>query len=374
MCVEKGMVSGKTQSVDSAFIKANASMDSLVAKELHFKSKKYYDEIIDNEEDNNKEKSTRKHSDKFVSTTDPDARVSRKRGKLPALNHLGIISVDTQNHVICGAMAEFADKKDSETTEKIVSQTIDNLQDNDLKVEEVLADTNYSSGESYRYLENQNITAYIPPHGMYESEREGFIYNENNDCYICSQGVKLTFKGISKKKDRQTLLKRYSSKTTDCSNCPLKEKCCKRYNYKQLGHSTDKTYYDKAYELIHTKQGKKMRHLRASTVEPVWGTLLNFRRMKKVYTKGNNLANKQILMAAAAYNLKKLLQFKTIKYAENMLKNIAIDIKLAILNDILTFIKIGCLFWKSKTLKIQNLTLGYRYGNLNCATNTRTLS
>ena len=34
MCVDKGMVRGKRQAVDSAFIKANASMDSLVEKEV----------------------------------------------------------------------------------------------------------------------------------------------------------------------------------------------------------------------------------------------------------------------------------------------------------------------------------------------------
>ena len=34
MCVQKGMVRGKRQAVDSAFIKANASMDSLVEKDV----------------------------------------------------------------------------------------------------------------------------------------------------------------------------------------------------------------------------------------------------------------------------------------------------------------------------------------------------
>jgi transposase len=34
LCVNKGMVSGKRQAVDSAFIKANASMDSLAEKEI----------------------------------------------------------------------------------------------------------------------------------------------------------------------------------------------------------------------------------------------------------------------------------------------------------------------------------------------------
>lgn len=34
LCVGKGMVSGKRQAVDSGFIKANASMDSLVEKDV----------------------------------------------------------------------------------------------------------------------------------------------------------------------------------------------------------------------------------------------------------------------------------------------------------------------------------------------------
>lgn len=34
LCVEKGMVRGKRQAVDSAYIKANASMDSLQEKEI----------------------------------------------------------------------------------------------------------------------------------------------------------------------------------------------------------------------------------------------------------------------------------------------------------------------------------------------------
>src|SRR3984957_8153866 len=34
LCIEKGMVRGKRQAVDSAFVKANASLDSLIAKEV----------------------------------------------------------------------------------------------------------------------------------------------------------------------------------------------------------------------------------------------------------------------------------------------------------------------------------------------------
>jgi hypothetical protein len=100
---------------------------------LDGQSKKYYDHITENEEENTGASPRRrrndrvKHSGLYVSTTDSEARVSRKQGKLPALNHLGIISVDTEHHVICGAAADFAGKKDSDTTEKIVSRTVENL-------------------------------------------------------------------------------------------------------------------------------------------------------------------------------------------------------------------------------------------------------
>lgn len=314
MCVERGMVSGKTQAVDSAFIKANASMDSLVEREIQENSRHFFNKITKNEEDTKPQRSI-KFNDNFVSTSDPDARVSQKPGKVPALNHLGIISVDTENHVICGATADFADKKDSDTVEKIVGQTIENLQDNNLQIEEIIADTGYSSGASYNYLENRNITAYIPPHGSYQPEKKGFTYIKEEDCYVCSQGKKLIFKGITENKDRKTANRLYRTTTDNCRNCPLKKQCCNNKTYKSLSHSIDKAHYDMAHKLLTDKQGRRKMRLRSSTVEPVWGTLLHFRRLKKVYTKGNKLAGKQVLMAAAAYNLKKLLAFKTHKNA-----------------------------------------------------------
>lgn len=53
-----------------------------------------------------------------------------------------------------------------------------------------------------------------------------------------------------------------------------------------------------------------MKKLRQSTVEPVLGTLVNFLGMRRVNTRGIKLANKCMMMAAIAYNLKKMLKFK----------------------------------------------------------------
>ena len=250
-------------------------------------------------------------------------------------------------------MAEFADKNDSDTMESITGQTIENLKHSDLFLEEIVADTGYSSGVSYDYLERQNITAYIPPISGYKSGKDGFTYNEEEDCYICSQGVKLPFKGIKKEKSRKTSSKEYRSTTSDCRNCPLKGECCKKSRYKQLSHSVDKPYYDRAFALLKTRKGKQKMRLRAKTVEPVWGTLLHFRRLQKVYTKGNVLANKQVLMTATAYNLKKLMCFNSVKYIVNVAKNVVAGLKIFGLNQISLFFDPILFVLNYKTIKVK---------------------
>ncbi|MCB4235419.1 transposase [Kaistella anthropi] len=50
LCIEKGMVRGKRQAVDSAFIKANASMDSLVEKEVLEDASAFVEELEENSE------------------------------------------------------------------------------------------------------------------------------------------------------------------------------------------------------------------------------------------------------------------------------------------------------------------------------------
>jgi hypothetical protein len=58
-----------------------------------------------------------------------------------------------------------------------------------------------------------------------------------------------------------------------------------------------------------------MKKLRSSTVEPVLGTLLFFRDMRKVYSKGIVSASKHVLPVASACNLKKYMSWKGLKKA-----------------------------------------------------------
>jgi hypothetical protein len=249
------------------------------------------------------------------STTDPDARISVKPGKPRQLNYSAQTVVDTTHHVITAIQADFSDKRDSQSLATIIEQTKENLSENGIHIDEVLADTAYSSGTALKYLEEQNIKGYIPNFGLYKPVREGFIYNKEKDQYECLQGNHAILP--YKKTSVDTLgfeKKSYRSSTKDCKHCPLRTQCIgKRADYKKIDDSIHKPYYDRMHQRMQTNYAKRMMRMRSSTVEPVLGTLINFTGMRRIWTRGIKSANKCIICAAIAYNLKKWLRFTTRK-------------------------------------------------------------
>ena len=377
LCVQKGMLSGKRQAIDSAFIKANASMDSLVEKEIIEDGDHYVDElqhddygkeveqhnnVMKDDRDKNtisqsRKKSTENHHNwkgkeykdmpkgksvtnktdcndmdngrpKFVSnhthysTTDRDARVSVKPGKPRQLNYSMQTSVDIGSHVITAVEAHLADRRDSECLSQVLENTISNLEDEGLTVEEIAADTGYSSGKALQACVDKNIIAYIPNFGQYKPVREGFIFDEENDRYTCTRGIHLPYKKTYQDK-KGYYKKQYRSSAKDCGKCPLRRSCIGgAADYKKLEESTDKHLYDQMHQRLQTRYAKKMKKLRQATVEPVLGTLINFMGIRRIWTRGRKQANKFMLAAATAYNLKKWLNYQSLsrKIVANTMK------------------------------------------------------
>jgi transposase len=196
-CVELGMVAGRRQTIDSVFVKANASMESLVEKEILEDAVVYANSLDDERKETAPTPSGNNENYRQYSPSDPDARIATKRGKPSRLSYLAQVSVDSSSHVITNIEAHFADKRDSECLSEVVDHTLDNLQHNGLLVEEVIADANYSSGTVLQYLEDSHITGYIPNLGSYKKDREGFTYDPQKDEYTCSQGAPLTFRRVA---------------------------------------------------------------------------------------------------------------------------------------------------------------------------------
>lgn len=376
MCIEKGMVSGHTQAIDSAPVKANASMDTLELKvpeqdldehlanirHISSRDKQTYRKAKENkatktqqsisansqeltaiksrnkkwtkDQDSRpgaKNKGARYTSNKtHYSPTDPDSRISVKPGKARKLNYLSQLSVDTGHHVITDIRAYHADKKDNQYLQDIVSRLKPRLNAEGMLWRNCVADTGYSSGENYAFLEQINLKSFIPPHGTYKGGPEGFKYNRQQDHYICPQGEIIPFKKVFKDYRTATLKKEYRSSTKQCKGCPLKAECLgKTAKEKKFSVTYYKEEYDRNIERIESKQGRYMKAKRQSTVEPVFGTLTQFMGLRKINTIGLQQANKVMHLSAIAYNLKKYLKFiqKRVKSGANALRSLASEIK-----------------------------------------------
>lgn len=333
-CINKGMVSGRRQAIDAVYVKANASLDSMLEKEILDDVDVFSRELAANQEnsptaliplnkfehkDYNELPAKKNPGNKtHYSPSDPDAKMSVKPGKATALNFLSQVSVDTASHMITHIEAFSADKRDCQCLGAVLEKVIENLKINDIILEEVVADAGYSSGEALKALEENNIEGYIPNRGQYIHERPNFPYNVEGDFYTCPNNIKLTFRGVYK--DGKYSNKHYSTSIKNCNSCPLKSECSVLKSKGPLIKRTqDSPYYERMHHRMQTRKAKVLMKKRQSTVEPVIGSLINFNGMKRINTKGLIQANKCMTMAAVAYNLKKLLKFRAPKNQINQM-------------------------------------------------------
>lgn len=67
--------------------------------------------------------------------------------------------MDDAHHVITGACASTSGSKDSVIFPDIMNQTLENCRQNNIEIDEVLADAGYSSAEALKYCKEKGINA-----------------------------------------------------------------------------------------------------------------------------------------------------------------------------------------------------------------------
>lgn len=339
LCVGAGMVSGKRQAVDSALIKANASVDSMSRDVIMADASEYCRQVVEENTDHTelvdssskktdedlpaspsgcltsvntpipdtpvkRTRSNKTHS----STSDPDARIARKPNKPTDMYYHGQISVDAAQGVIVAALADSADLNDHESLPGLLNQSLANLAPYDLQLSEVLGDSKYNTHQSLQICEDAGITPYMKNPSGYKREREGFLYDPVSDSYRCLQGATLSFQELRKSHGKY-INRAYASRAADCAECPLRGDCLSgKKTYKTLYHSSGKQVYDRMDERLQTDKGRWMLAKRKGIVEPVFGTLIHHNAMRKTFARGKAAASKHVMMASAAFNLRKWLK------------------------------------------------------------------
>lgn len=243
-----------------------------------------------------------KAPDAQVSLTDPDARSMRHRGG-------GIVgynvqtAVDVEHHLIV-AHEVTSSGSDRGQLVKMANQARLAIGGEEITV---VADRGYYGGEQLLECANTGITTYVPKPLTSSGLKRGFfikqdfIYDAQNDVYICPAGQTLT-KGAHRS-DRQSDINFYRHLSA-CSNCHLKPRCTTE-KLRRIRRWDQEDVLDDI-ELRLEGKPDAMR-IRRSTVEHPFGTLKAWMGYTHFLTRTREKVAAEMSLHVLAYNFKRVL-------------------------------------------------------------------
>ena len=215
--------------------------------------------------------------------------------------------VDTAEGVISHMQAYFADGRDSQYLPEITLQLQNCLKENELQMNDLLADTGYPNGPNYSFLEQKGITGWVPVFGMCKPVVPDFIYNQETDEYICPAGKPIPFKKFDHTDDGR-LLKKYWLAPKDCKAHPRKPSYIPDIYYKRIVRTPYDGQYQKAHDGQQGKRDRQMKKLRQSTTRPMFDSLIYYYGLSKIGVLSKARYHKAMPMAGNCLQPQKVLE------------------------------------------------------------------
>lgn len=344
LCKNIDLIGDGIKAVDGAFLRANASKNTLVTKVTLTKDlskiEKDIQEYLVSLEYSDKQTSLQNIADKLPkdlrklkyqqeelsrnlqllekmgktqhNTTDPDASLMIK----PAHNLMAYnsqIVVDEKYKFIVAS--DISSKgNDVKQLYKMAKQTKENLElkrDDSL---DIVADTGYYSAKELRKCEEDNINAIVPEanRGQVQKDkgkftRERFTYNKSQDCYICPNNQILHKRATPQEKNEKTNFV-YSSESAICKTCSIKDKCIpSKTFYKQIFRWEDEYIIEKHQQKMQTQEAKEIIKRRGCIVEHPFGTIKRNLGWTHFLVRGKEKVSGENALIMFTYNFKRLL-------------------------------------------------------------------
>jgi IS5 family transposase len=294
-CVAEGLVDGRVLHVDGSLISANASVDSLGPR-LQLLGGELFDRL------EQEEGSTSQTS---VSSTDPDARLRRKNGKLQ-LGYQEVRAVDDQHGIITASVTVDAGTEEAHQILPALQQHEDHVGS---PAQTVVADKKFGTGENYRQLQQQGIHPCIP-HAT-RTPRKGWIpqgaftYKTKENCYVCPRGQELHFSFHCPSKRADV----YSARGKACADCPLRERCAGKRAVRNLWRHQDQEAIEWADGHWSREHRRRLMRRRMHVMEGSFADASNHHGYKRARWRGLVSVTVQNLLIAAIQNVRKLLRY-----------------------------------------------------------------
>lgn len=336
MCKQLGMVKLGHVAIDGTKIKANASdaktydirridreikrlLDEAEAadqqEDLLYGADQTGDEIPEDIRDQSQriaklkdlKKQLKQRQKQKINKTDPDAVFMKTKNGIKT-SYNAQVAADKEHQVIVAADVT-NEVSDVEQLLPMLDQSEENTSE---KINQCSADSGYSSGENIKALEQRNVDAYIPDR-EYQAQQRGkqvddfhkdsFIYDEDRDLYICSEGEELTFSHLQTRKNKEPLRIYRGRSCTDCQHfglCTSNEK----------GRTISRHPYEKELRQMRQKldsdSGKAVYGKRKQIVEPPFGHIKSIMGFTSFLLRGLEKVKGEFKLVSIAHNLRKI--------------------------------------------------------------------
>jgi hypothetical protein len=247
----------------------------------------------------------RKHpgGDVIQNTSDPDATRDGKKG--PGYQVQLAETCDEENDVqlITGAIAQTAAEHDSGAVEPILDQ----LEENDLTPEAMLADTAYGSDDNVQTCEEKDVELVSPtsgkkPDDAYAINSDDFVVNESTGEVECCPRGETPIESSRDEATGQTLVvmdKRACAECPQRNGCPVKRRRDGRYEYR----FTDKQRRLDARRREEATDAFRERYRKRSGIEATNSILKRKTGLGRVRVRGRPSVFHSILLKVAGWNL-----------------------------------------------------------------------
>lgn len=253
------------------------------------------------------QKQLEESGEKQISTSDPESRQIMMRNNISEVCYNIQASVDAKHNLAIDY--KVTNLNDVNAMGNMVRRAKTILGHNNFQA---LYDKGYHSGGEIAYADNLGIDTLVSipaarahaPDINYDVEH--FVYDAQNDYYICPEGQKLTTNGnwsTKKKTVSSVKIKRY--KTGKCLSCPALAQCTKI----KRGRVIERSQYQQNVDAnaLRMKQNKELYKQRQSIVEHPFGIIKRQWGFDHIMTKKTlKRAEADIGLIFCAFNLRRI--------------------------------------------------------------------
>lgn len=228
-CLEAGLIDGSKIFVDSSLVDADASNNSVVdTKKIDRYLNESFKRLESRLDEIKAEKKTPADS-RYISTTDPDASVTRQGNDKSTLQYKTHRAVDEKQEIITATKVTPGSVDDGHILQDMIEAHEQNTQK---KLETAVADSKYGTMDNFLLCRDRKVKAHIPciekthrgtgrQKGIFP--KEAFCYDPETDTFTCPAGQILRRRSYYKKRKHYE----YKASTKVCAQCELRDKCTK---------------------------------------------------------------------------------------------------------------------------------------------------